>query len=108
MDDAARRAEVARLNDAFRHAGGGTIVLTAGIAALPISTREAIIAEIRGFRHADADDSEHRVGSVTVEGAEAMWFILYHRHDHTPEPDADPAALDTTGRALVIMLAGEP
>ncbi|MBX9882870.1 MAG: DUF3768 domain-containing protein [Sphingomonas sp.] len=106
MCDTERRAEIARLNDAFRHAGGGPIVLTAGIAALSDQMQEAILAAVKDF-HDDAD-GEHRVGTLTVASHAVMWFILYHRHDHDDEEDADPADPDATGRVLVIMLEGEP
>lgn len=106
MNEVERRAEIARLNDAFRHAGGGIIVLTAGIAALPIQTRDAILAAVRCCRH-DGEDSEHHIGTLMTEGREVIWYILYHRRDPDPERDADPAA-PATNRVLVVMLAGEP
>lgn len=107
MSEGEGRANIARLNDEFRHAGGGVTILTAGLAALPTRTRDAITNAVRDVHH-DAPDSEHQVGSLLVDGHEVIWFILYYRRDRSCTADVDPMDALTTGRALAIMLAEEP
>ncbi len=101
---------LARLNDAFRRSfSGGRVMLTAGIAALPAPTRDAILAAVRGFDRFGPDNDrhgEHDFGALTVAGERVFWKIdAYDRSLAQASPDpSDPAI---TVRVLTLMLAEE-
>lgn len=101
---------IAALNDALRRTGrGGRVVMTAGVAALPETTRAAILAAVRGFAAFGSDNDphgEHDFGAVEVGGVRCFWKIdCYDRDLRFGSPDpADPAV---TVRVLTVMLAEE-
>ncbi|GBH29364.1 DUF3768 domain-containing protein [Sphingobium xenophagum] len=110
MADMVRRAAIARLNDRLRITGlGGSIFMTAGIAALPKAVRNAAILAVRHFSDFNPDNDphgEHDCAVLTVQDQRIIWKIDYYpRNDSGVDPDpADPA---TIKRVLTIMLAGE-
>ena len=98
------------LNDDLRTSlNGGSVVLTASIAALDSDLRTKIIEAVRRYNtfHADNDPyGEHDFGSLVVEGHAVFFKIDYYDGDlqfHSPDP-ADPAV---THRVLTIMLADD-
>lgn len=109
MGEAERRAEIARLNDAFRFTGkGGEMFMTQGVAALPLSDKLLILADVRYF-HAFTPDNdphgEHDCAVLEVRGHKVIWKI-----DYVPLNDGqecDPAVSHTVMRILTIMLAEE-
>lgn len=110
MSEVMRRAEIARLNDRLRSEGwGGSIFMSAGIAALPVAMRDAIIRAVRQFSDFDADNDphgEHDCAVVAVSGHRIIWKIDYYSSDHGGA-DPDPTDPATTKRVMTIMLAEE-
>ncbi|GJE62110.1 DUF3768 domain-containing protein [Methylobacterium trifolii] len=103
-------ARVRALNDAFRRSlTGGQVVVTAGVAALPETTRAAVLAAVRSFDAFTPDNDplgEHDFGEVEADGARVFWKIdAYDRdlREHSP----DSADLAVTTKVLTIMLAEE-
>ena len=107
---AIRTARVAELNDILRRSfGGGRVMISAGVSALPAATRSAVLAAVQGFDAFDpANDphGEHDFGAVAVGDLRCFWKIdAYDRDLRGPSPDpADPAM---TMRVLTIMLPEE-
>lgn len=101
---------IAELNDAFRTTFvGGEVCLTLGIAAMPTSAREAIMARVRAFNAftpANDPNGEHEFGSFEFSEDTVFWKIdCYDRQLKSGSPDpADPAV---TRRVLTILLAEE-
>jgi len=101
---------VRALNDAFRRTFvGGTVVITAGVEALPSEQRRAILAKVRAFDGFNEDNDpheEHDFGVVELDNARCFWKIEYYDREMemlSPDP-ADPAV---TTRVLTVMLADE-
>ena len=101
---------IRELNDAFsRSLSGGRVMMTAGIAALPDSTREVVLEEVRKFDVFTGDNNpygEHDFGSFEVDGRKIFWKIDYYdaKMKFGSEDPADP---NKTTRVLTIMLASE-
>lgn len=110
MADMVRRAVIARLNDRLRTTGlGGSIFMTAGIAALPEAVRNAAILAVRQFSDFTPDNdpySEHDCALLTVQDQRIIWKIDYYPRGDT-DIDPDPADPATTKRVLTILLADE-
>jgi len=101
---------VRALNDAFRRTFvGGTVVITAGVEALPSEQRRAILAKVRAFDGFNEDNDpheEHDFGVVELDNARCFWKIEYYDREMemlSPDP-ADPSV---TTRVLTVMLADE-
>lgn len=98
------------LNDAFRRAWIlGTVLMTSGIRALPLSLQSRIAEQVQTFTAFTADNDphgEHDFGAFTIEGRKVFWKIDCYAPDmvHGSENPADPAV---TRRVLTIMLAEE-
>ncbi|HEY3622536.1 MAG TPA: DUF3768 domain-containing protein [Roseiarcus sp.] len=98
------------LNDDFRRTFvGGTVMITAGVEAMPVDQRRALLAKVRAF-DAFTDDNdphrEHDFGAIDEGGVRYFWKIDYYdcaTEMGSPDP-ADPAV---TTRALTIMRADE-
>jgi hypothetical protein len=105
------KSQIAKLNDAFRKrlAGTGSLVLTAGIAALPISAQQEIFHQVQTFdTFEEANDpyGDHDFGSFDHAGQTILWKIDccdVKLKWASPDP-ANPAV---TRRVLTIMLAEE-
>jgi len=98
------------LNDQLRTTGkGGSVVITAGVAALPAVHQAEIFAAVQGFDRFTPDNDpygEHDCASLQAAGQEVMFKIDYYDRTlshHSPDP-ADP---DLTRRVLTIMLVSE-
>lgn len=103
-----RRIQV--LNDFFRRTFlGGKIVVTAGVAELPLDVKARVLLQVQSFADFDADNdpySEHDFGAFAVAGDEFFWKIDYY--DALCEFGSDdPADPEKTTRVLTIMLAAE-
>jgi hypothetical protein len=105
-----RIEKIRNLNDNFRRTfTGGTVLLSASIAALSKTQQIVIIAAVRAFDEFTVDNdpySEHDFGSLEV-GLETIFFkIDYYdltKAMHSPD-EADPAV---TARVLTILLASD-
>lgn len=101
---------IRKLNDAFRLSmTGGTVVITAGIAALASNVQLQIIEAVKSFDVFTEDNDpwgEHDMGAFQIEGRRIFFKIDYYdltRSMHAEDP-TNPA---TTERVLTIMLAEE-
>jgi hypothetical protein len=103
--------EIRRLNDAFRRSlsGGGKVLITPGIAALPFPDQAVILGKVRTFDAFSEDNDphgEHDFGTIDHADARIFWKIDYY--DHSMELGSeDPADPTKTTRVLTIMLADE-
>jgi hypothetical protein len=98
------------LNDDFRRTFvGGMVIITAGVEAMPVEQRRALLAQVRAF-DAFTDDNdprgEHDFGAIDEGGFRCFWKIDYYdRATEMGSPDPpDPAV---TTRVLTIMRADE-
>jgi Protein of unknown function (DUF3768) len=98
------------LNDNFRSTFiGGRVVMSAGVADLPMGTRAQVVIKVQSF--ADFNESndpygEHDFGSFEVAGETFFWKIDYY--DSLCEfGSEDPADPEKTTRVLTMMFAGE-
>jgi hypothetical protein len=110
MTDSNASQQIAALNDAFRTTyHGGTLVLTAGIQALPEEIQVGILHAVRTFNTFTPDNDphqEHDFGSITYQGHRIFFKIDYYDLElnfHSENP-ADP---NVTQRVLTVMLADE-
>ena len=104
------RARIRELNDAFRLSFvGGTVLLTAGVNALPAEVKARTLMRVRSFDQFDADNDphqEHDFGAFEIDGAKFFWKLDYYDRERrygSPDP-SDP---DQTTRVLTVMLAEE-
>ena len=101
---------IRELNDAFRRTFvGGAVVVTAGVAALPVEQRVSLLAKVRAFAAFTSDNDphgEHDFGLVELGGVRCFWKIDYYdREMETLSPD--PGDPSVTTRVLTVMLAEE-
>lgn len=101
---------IRELNDRFRTTmTGGTVLLTAGVDALPSDVKAMVIRQVAMFSAFTPDNDphgEHDFGAFTLAGRKFFWKIDAYDADMrfgSPDP-ADPAK---TTRVLTIMLAEE-
>ena len=109
-EDPRSSARIRDLNDAFRRTFvGGSVVITAGVEALPSNQRGTILAKVRAldaFTEDNDPHEEHDFGVVEHGGLRCFWKIDYYDREMemlSPDP-ADPSV---TTRVLTIMLADE-
>lgn len=110
-----KRELIAQQNDQFRRSLGtgpipGTVLMTAGIAALDMALRTAIVQAVIAFDVFTEDNDpygEHDFGIIRhAEAGSVYWKIDYY--DPSLEYGSeDPADLTQTHRVLTIMLASE-
>jgi Protein of unknown function (DUF3768) len=98
------------LNDNFRSTFiGGQVVMSAGVADLPLGLRAQVVLKVQNFADFTADNDpygEHDFGSFEVAGETFFWKIDYY--DSLCEfGSEDPADPEKTTRVLTIMFAGE-
>ena len=99
-------ARVRQLNDALRTTGtGGSVMVTAGVAALPAAEREAALVAVRGFT-ANDPCGEHDCASLQVGDHGIIWKIDYYDL-HLAAHSTDPADPSQTRRVLTIMLSSD-
>jgi hypothetical protein len=107
---AERAGSVAHLNDAFRQSFvGGAVLLTRGVAALPVSIRRRLLAAVRAFDEFEPGNDpygEHDFGAVAVGTELFFWKIDAYDLDHSCA-SPDPTDPDLTRRVLTIMSAEE-
>lgn len=103
-----RAARVRTLNDAFRTSFvGGTVMMTAGVAALPEIERRALLRSIRAFEAFDSYNDphgEHDFGAIDQDGARYYWKIEYYDIDLSAG-SPDPSDPQQTRRVLTVMYA---
>jgi Protein of unknown function (DUF3768) len=105
-----KKVTIRALNDTFRRSfQGGSINMTAGIAALTENVRSVILRRVMSFNAFDADNDpneEHDFGAFEEHGHKVFWKIDYYTTDMSAgsEHPEDPAQ---TARVLTVMLAEE-
>jgi hypothetical protein len=109
--DALKRINRIRvLNDFFRSTFiGGQVVMSAGVADLPIVVKSRVFIEVQRFAGFTADNDpfgEHDFGSFELGGNWFFWKIDYQDHDMIGGSE-DPADPNMTRRVLTIMLREE-
>lgn len=110
LETAKRIAAIRQLNDQLRTTGrGGTVLVTAGVAALSPHEHAAVVSAVAAFSDFGAHNDpygEHDCGSLQAGSNRVIWKIDYYDQSLlalSPDP-ADPEA---TKRVMTIMLAGE-
>ena len=105
-----KTARIRELNDRLRKTHcGGRVMLTCGVAALPLETQSNILRAVIGFDDFTNDNDphgEHDCSSLSVSDHRIIWKIDYYDMDMvyaSPDP-ADPAV---TARVMTVMLAEE-
>ena len=101
---------IRELNDAFRTTmTGGSVVVTAGVDALPSNVKARVIHRVTTFDSFTEDNDprgEHDFGNFEIDGRKFFWKIDYY--DAAMEfGSEDPADSSKTTRVLTIMLASE-
>jgi major membrane immunogen (membrane-anchored lipoprotein) len=109
-DKSAKRTKIRALNDAFRKSfRGGRIMMTAGVAAIEATVRNAVVEKIRSFDAFDDDNDpwgEHDFVSVELDGQ--TYFAKIDYYDRKLEAHSEDAAdPEKTCRVMTIMLAEE-
>ena len=98
------------LNDNFRSTFiGGRVVLSAGVAELPLGTKALVSLRVQKFSVFNAKNDphqEHDFGSFTMSGQKYFWKIDYYDRDMIYGSE-DPSDPEKTTRVLTIMLAEE-
>ena len=98
------------LNDNFRSTFvGGQVVMTAGVAALPIDEKARVILAVQSFSKFNADNDphhEHDFGSFEIAGETYFFKVDYYAPDMEGGSE-DPADPTKTTRVLTIMRADE-
>jgi hypothetical protein len=98
------------LNDNFRSTFiGGRVVMTSGVAALPMDVKPDVLIHVRSFTDFKADNDpygEHDFGRFELAGETFFWKIDYYDNDMIGGPD-DPSGPARTTRVLTIMFAEE-
>ena len=101
---------IRELNDAFRRTFvGGAVMITAGVGAVPLDQRRALLQKVRSFEAFGEDNDphgEHDFGAVDEAGERYFWKLDYY--DRAMESGSpDPADPSMTTRVLTIMRADE-
>lgn len=102
--------KIKQLNDAFRKSfSGGKVLLTCGIASLPLVQQNEVINKVKNFNDFTEDNDpygEHDFGCFDYRGKQIFWKIdLYdlNYEFYSPQPDDETQ----TNRVLTIMFAEE-
>jgi hypothetical protein len=113
MDEvvAPKKADRIRLlNDNFRTTFvGGKVVMTPGVAELPVDERARVLLTVQGFADFDAENDphgEHDFGSFELAGETYFFKVDYYSPDLNGGSE-DPADPEQTTRVLTIMRADE-
>ena len=98
------------LNDNFRSTFvGGQVVMTAGVAALPLDTQARLLLAVQSFSNFTKDNDphgEHDFGAIELQG-ERFFFKLDYYDPELRFGSEDPADPEKTARVLTIMRADE-
>ncbi len=98
------------LNDNFRSTFvGGQVVMTQGVAELPLDTKARVLLAVQSFSNFTKDNDphgEHDFGSFIVAGETYFFKIDYYALDMQCGSE-DPADPNVTTRVLTIMCADE-
>ena len=98
------------LNDNFRSTFvGGQVVMTRGVADLPLDVRARLILAVQSFSNFTSDNDphdEHDFGSFEIEGETYFFKIDYYALDMDGGSE-DPADPEKTTRVLTVMRADE-
>jgi hypothetical protein len=110
IDALAKSNRIRVLNDNFRSTFiGGQVVMTAGVADLPMDVKARALIQVQRFAGFNADNDphgEHDFGSFEVASEKFFWKIDYYDGDMTSGSE-DPADPEKTRRVLTVMLAEE-
>jgi hypothetical protein len=110
MSRRATMSKVALLNDAFRRTfSGGTVMMTAGVDALPDMVKAAVLQKVATFEDFTEDNDphgEHDFGSFEFVGRKFFWKIDYY-DKWTEFGSEDPTNPEITNRVLTLMLSDE-
>lgn len=102
--------KIRELNDNLRqNFSGGKVMLTKGVADLPLATWLKIMQKVQSFNNFNASNdpySEHDFGAFDFNGVTYFWKIDYYDHDYI-YLSADAADSNLTNRVLTIMRADE-
>lgn len=108
MDDKIKK--IRKLNDNLRqNFTGGRVLITRGVAELPIDKQLNIIEKVRNFSNFNQDNDpngEHDFGAFDVDGITYFWKIDYYDVEYQ-YLSLDPSDETITNRVLTIMLAEE-
>jgi Protein of unknown function (DUF3768) len=95
------------LNDNFRTTFlGGRVVMTAGVASLPIDVKARALIQVQRFSQFSADNDpydEHDFGSFEIAGEKFLWKIDLYEEPDVKDSNGEPVV----NRVLTIMLAEE-
>lgn len=98
------------LNDLFRVTfQGGRVMLTSGVAGLPVDTKARVILAVQQFKDFDEGNdphNEHDFGAFEVDDEKFFFKIDYYDRDIRYGAD-DPSDPEHTTRVMTIMLANE-
>ena len=111
LEAAADRTRAIRvLNDNFRGTFvGGQVVMTRGVADLPLDVKARLILAVQSFSKFTKDNDphgEHDFGEFEVAGQRFFWKIDYYNLDLDGGSE-DPASPEKTSRVLTIMFVEE-
>lgn len=108
MDDKIKK--IRELNDNLRqNFSGGRVLITRGVAELPIDKQLEITEKVRNFSNFNQDNDpngEHDFGSFDLDGVIYFWKIDYYDVEYQ-YLSLDPADETITNRVLTILLAEE-
>ena len=98
------------LNDNFRSTFvGGQVVMTQGVAELPLATKARVLLAVQSFSNFTKDNDphgEHDFGDFEIQGETYFFKIDYYALDMGGGSE-DPADPEKTARVLTIMRADE-
>jgi hypothetical protein len=110
IDALSKSDRIRVLNDNFRSTFvGGQMVMTQGVAALPIDTKARVLLAVQSFNNFTAENDphgEHDFGSFEIEGESYFYKLDYYALDMDGGSE-DPADPEKTTRVLTIMRADE-
>jgi hypothetical protein len=105
-----KKDRIRLLNDNFRTTFvGGRVVMTQGVAELPLVEKARVLLAVQGFADFDtANDphGEHDFGSFELAGETYFFKVDYYSPDLNGGSE-DPADPEQTTRVLTIMRADE-
>lgn len=108
MDDKIKK--IRELNDNLRqNFTGGRVLITQGVAELPIDKQLEVIEKVRNFSNFNQDNDpngKHDFGAFDVNSITYFWKIDYYDVDYQYQ-SLDPSDESITNRVLTVMLAEE-